>query len=241
VEFARRAQLEVRCIFTVIRALVLDFDGLILDTETPFRQSWQEIYSAHSLTVAPAVWAGLLGSSADPPAAYELLERHIGRAVDREAMRAQRIQRELVLLKRERALPGVERLIDDASVRGLRLAVASSSERTWVRGHLAHLGLIDRFEVIVCADDVSATKPSPELYLSTLEALDVRSSEAIAFEDSAHGIRAAKLAGIFCIAVPNAVTRHSPMSDADLVVSSLAERALDDYIAAAEAQRADAT
>jgi len=218
----------------VIRALVFDFDGVILDTETPFRSSWQEIYAAHGLSVPPDEWAGWLGSSADPPQAYDLLERHLGAAVDREGIRTERMQRELELLEREPPLPGVERILDDASAHGLRLAIASSSERAWVHGHLTRLGLIDRFAVLVCADDVTATKPSPELYVSALRALGVAPREAIAFEDSTHGVRAATAAGIFCVAIPNEVTRHASMEGADLVVGSLADRTLLDYISVAE-------
>jgi len=78
----------------MIKALVLDFDGLILDTETPFRESWREIYAEHGLTVTPEAWASLLGSSSDPPEAYELLEQHLSRSVDRKGIHARRLARE---------------------------------------------------------------------------------------------------------------------------------------------------
>jgi len=81
----------------MIKALVLDFDGLILDTETPFRESWREIYAEHGLTVTPEAWASLLGSSSDPPEAYELLEQHLSRSVDRKGIHARRLARELEL------------------------------------------------------------------------------------------------------------------------------------------------
>lgn len=221
----------------MIKALVLDFDGLILDTETPFRESWQEIYAEHGLTVPPEAWAGLLGSSSDPPEAYELLEEHLARSVDRKEIHARRLARELELLETEPVMPGVRELIEEAKSLGLRLAIASSSERDWVVGHLTRLGLLEFFDAIVCSDDVERTKPAPDLYEKALEALGVRPEEAIAFEDSHHGVAAAKAAGIFTVAVPNEVTRHLGNPNADLIVDSIDQMPLSRYIAAASADR----
>ena len=219
----------------MIKAVILDFDGLILDTETPFRRSWEEIYAEHELTVQPAVWADLIGSAADPAEAYELLERHLNRSVDRVAIRRRRMKRESELLKGEAILPGVRELIDDATNQGVRLAIASSSDREWVVGHLEGIGLAGRFDAMACAEDVAATKPAPDLYEAVLTSLGVPPEEAIAFEDSAHGVAAAKAAGLFCVAVPNPVTRHHAFPAADLVVETLACRTLTEFALAAEA------
>ncbi len=218
----------------MIESVILDFDGLILDTETPFRRSWEEIYEEHGLTVSPTAWAGLIGSSADPTEAYALLERHIDSTIDRVAIRDRRMARELELLRHEQVMPGVRELIEEATTRGVRLAIASSSEREWVVGHLAGIGLLDRFEVIACAEDVAATKPAPDLYETALGSMGVSPDRAIAFEDSVHGVAAAKAAGLFCIAVPNRVTRHLAFPAADLVVETLAGRALTEFVEAAD-------
>lgn len=220
----------------MIEAVILDFDGLILDTETPFRRSWEEIYDEHGLSVSPTVWARMIGSSADPAEAYALLERHLGRPVDRAALRDRRMTRELELLKHERAMPGVRGLIAQATAQGLRLAIASSSERGWVVGHLAGIELLEHFAVIVCAEDVAATKPAPDLYEAALGSLGVSADQAIAFEDSVHGVAAAKAAGLFCVAVPNRVTRHLSFPKADRVVDKLSRRSLGEAIRAAEAR-----
>ena len=218
----------------MIRALVLDFDGLILDTETPLQRSWEEIYAAFGLTVSPAQWASLLGAAADPPEAYALLEEHLGHPIDRLAMRERRSKREQELLAAETVLPGVRGLIAEARSRGLHLAVASSSDRAWVERHLRKFDLIASFDVLLCAEDVALTKPDPELYNAALRALDARPDEAIAFEDSAHGAEAAHRAGIFTVVVPNRATQQARFPCADLVVDSIAERSLDEYITAAQ-------
>jgi HAD superfamily hydrolase (TIGR01509 family) len=119
-------------------------------------------------------------------------------------------------------LPGVHDYIADARRLGLQLGVASSSSRAWVSGHLARLELHQHFVCIACRDDVPRTKPDPALYHAALAALGVRPEEAIALEDSPNGILAAKRAGLFCVAVPNALTCQLPLHQADLQIPSLA-------------------
>lgn len=212
-----------------LRALIFDFDGLILDTESPMRAAWLETFADHGLAVSEEQWASLLGASADPPEAYELLEKHLGLAIDRTAIHDCVMARELELLTTEDVLPGVRELIGEAQAAGLRLAVASSSERVWVRTLLSQHSLIDFFDTIVCAEDVAQTKPSPDLFLKALENLGVAASEAIVFEDSEHGISAAKSASIFRVAVPNKVTKCLPFEDANLIATSIAEYSLQQY------------
>ena len=93
---------------------MFDFDGLILDTETPFYVSWKEIYREAGLEVAPEEWAAILGKAADPPAAYEFLERHLGLSDDREAVRARRAAREVELLASESAPPRSAGILSEA-------------------------------------------------------------------------------------------------------------------------------
>ena len=217
-----------------IKALIFDFDGLILDTETALLRSWEEIYAKYGITISRVDWASLLGTSRDLSAAYEMIEKHIGEPIDRESLRTRRMQRELELIKSEEVMPGVVDMIAEARERGLRLGVASSSDRKWVIGHLMKLGLHAQFESIRCAEDVSHTKPSPDLYLAVLRDMGLQPHQAIAFDDSFHGVEAAIAAGIFCVAVPNDVTRHWPMPEADLTVNALLDMELEAYIQEAE-------
>ncbi len=213
-----------------IRALIFDFDGLILDTESPMRESWRETFEEYGLVVSETRWASLLGASADPPEPYDLLEKHLGVPMDRAAIHDRVMSRELQLLESEDVLPGVRELICNVQAAGFSLAVASSSERAWVEGLLTQHDLIGPFDTIVCAEDVDRTKPSPDLFLKALKQLNVEPNEAIVFEDSQHGVKAAIAAGIFCVAVPNKVTQCLPFAEADLVVSSITDYSLQDYV-----------
>ena len=109
-------------------------------------------------------------------------------------------------------------------------AVASSSSLGWVEGHLVRLGLREHFTGIRCRDHVKRTKPDPDVYLAALEHLGLRPSEAIAIEDSPHGVSAAKAAGLVCVAVPNEVTRPLDFSHADLVIESFEALTLDEVL-----------
>jgi HAD superfamily hydrolase (TIGR01509 family) len=207
----------------MIEAVIFDFDGLILDTEVPEFQTWQEIYQAHGCKLALEIWATGLGTSADAfdPCAH--LEAQLGRLIDREVIHQRRRQRYHELLGAKAVLPGVREYIAEAKRLGLYLGVASSSSREWVVGHLTELGLYAYFDCIKCRDDVPHVKPDPALYQAVVETFALQPHQAIALEDSPNGITAAKRAGLFCVAVPNPLTRQLSLAHADLLVSSLAD------------------
>jgi putative hydrolase of the HAD superfamily len=122
-------------------------------------------------------------------------------------------------------LPGVVEYLQDAKQLGLKLAIASSSPHSWVDTHAQRLGIFDFFDKVICSDEVGVarTKPHPDLFLLALEQLQVRASEAIVFEDSPNGVRAARAAGIFVVAVPNSVTSQLSIENANLTLRSLAD------------------
>ncbi|MDX9975686.1 MAG: HAD-IA family hydrolase, partial [FCB group bacterium] len=168
----------------VIRALIFDFDGLILDTEGPDFQSWQEAYQEHGCELSLDVWAHCIGVPAKvfDPAAH--LATQANAELDPETLRLQRRQRFYQLLETQTPLPGVEDYLRDAARLGLGIAIASSATRDWIIPHLERHGLIDYFQIIRSSEDVARAKPHPDLFLAAAEALGVAPNEAIAFEDS---------------------------------------------------------
>lgn len=203
-----------------LKAVIFDFDGVILDTELPDYSSWQEVYTEHGMSLEIELWCQNVGRS-EVFDACQHLEQLVGRALAQEEIRQRRRERCMEMIRRELPRPGVLRWLDAAAELGVPCAVASSSSRAWVEGHLRDHGLLERFALTSCREDVGRTKPAPDVYLSALERLGVRPSEAIAIEDSPHGVSAAKAAGIYCLAVPNDVTRYLSFEHADLVVESL--------------------
>lgn len=112
--------------------------------------------------------------------------------------------------------------------------MASSSSRSWVAGHLERLGLLERFALLRCSEDVARHKPFPDLYLSALQHLGVEPDQAIAFEDSPNGVRAARAAGVFCVAIPNPVTAQLESKHANLRLESFQEMSLVEFLARVE-------
>jgi HAD superfamily hydrolase (TIGR01509 family) len=218
----------------MIKAVIFDFDGLILETELPAFQAWQEIYREYNCELPLAEWVACVGGTVQDFDPCKYLETLSGRAIERVAIEARRRQRQLELVARQEALPGVENYLSAARGLGLKVGLASNSSRAWVAGHLKRLGFFGQFDCMICGDDVTHAKPDPELYLSALDALAIPASQAIAFEDSPNGVRAARTAGIFSVAVPNVITRELPLDHADLRLESLAAQPLTDVIAYAE-------
>lgn len=218
----------------VIRAIVFDFDGLILDTEEPVYRSWLEVYEEHGEELPFDRWVEIVGSTTSGFHPQRHLEQRLGRPLAQEVL-DRRIGRRTELVMAQELLPGIVDHLRAAREAGVKLGVASSSTGEWVRGHLARLGVLELFSCVRCRDDVAHAKPEPDLYLAVLDCLGVEAAEAVAIEDSPHGITAAKSAGMRCVAVPNSITKGLDLSRADLVLGSLAEVTLPELMARLDA------
>jgi HAD superfamily hydrolase (TIGR01509 family) len=203
----------------MLRALIFDFDGLILDTESALIRSYADVHNAHGMPFDHARFLRAVGHAdftfdpwADFPADH-----------DRVALESERQRTKIGRLELLAPLPGVIDLLDEARAAAVPIAVASNSEHTWVEPHLARLGLLDRFAFIACREDVRAPKPEPDLYKLVLENLGLRGHEAVAFEDSHAGSLAAKRAHLWCVAAPGPSTAHHDFAHTDLRVTTLAD------------------
>jgi HAD superfamily hydrolase (TIGR01509 family) len=207
-----------------IRAFLFDFDGLILDTELASRAGWELLYREHGHELPADLWATLVGTTHAPWDPMAHLEELVGEPLDREALNALRSAHEIALIEAEELRPGIEEYLAAARQLGLKRAIVSSSSRRWVDMHLQRLEEAVGWDAICTADgDAARAKPAPVLYVEALELLDVPAAEAVAFEDSPNGVLAAKAAGVFCVAVPNEVTRELGLEEAgaDLILESL--------------------
>jgi HAD superfamily hydrolase (TIGR01509 family) len=214
-----------------IRGLLFDFDGLLLDTETPSRRAFEDLYREHGHELPHERWAtviGTLGAEFEP---YSHLEELVGKGLDRGLLDARRRAREDELCDLEDLRPGIADYLAEADRRGLARAIVSSSSRDWIDRHLDRLGHANGWHAIVTADgDPERAKPRPTLYLEGLERLGLAADEAIAFEDSPNGVRAAKGAEVFCVAIPNPATRTLALGEADLILESLADLPLQELL-----------
>lgn len=210
----------------MIRALVFDFDGLIVDTETPLIDAYGAVHATHGVSFDRTLFIRNVGHADYAFDPWHGFSPH----ADRVALEVERRACKDELLARQPVLPGVVALLDAAQVAGLMIGLASNSEHAWVEPHLERIGLRDRFSFLACREDVPSPKPEPDLYKLVLNHFGLRGHEAIAFEDSHTGSIAAKRANMKVVAVPNLSTAHHDFAHVDLQVSSLAEITLADLL-----------
>jgi len=206
-----------------LQAVIFDFDGLIVDTETPEFESWCQEFEAHGQTLDIREWSKCVGAGPTVWDVYTHLESLLNRPVDRTAVAASRESRYRNVVKGLAPRPGLLELLRDVQQTNLPYAIASSSELVWVTKHLEQLGLREEFPIIWTRDQVDNPKPAPDLYLAACQSLQVQPQNTVALEDSANGIRAAKAAGLKVVAIPNPVTANFDLSSADRRVNSLTE------------------
>ena len=217
----------------VIDTLIFDFDGIIIDTETPDFDTWQEVFHSHGVELERDWWTRFIGGSSRRMDVCALLEELTGRKFVRDSLMRERRQRYIEVIDSNPVLPGVVEYIHEAKRLGLKLAVASSSNHAWVDGHLESRGLRHHFDSVKCSDDVAMVKPDPELYLLTASTLGTVPGNTLVLEDSANGVTAAKDAGAFCVAVPNPMTNDLPLDRADVRLNALSDIPLTDLLAKA--------
>ncbi|MBP7948065.1 MAG: HAD-IA family hydrolase [Verrucomicrobiales bacterium] len=210
----------------MLRRLIFDFDGLIADTESAIYAAWRELYQSQGHDLAVEQYVQCVGStflSFDPMAA---LEKLVGHSVDWEPLLRRKDARIREMHRQMDTLPGVRTLLAEANSHGVECAVASSSEAAWLFPWLERLGIRQHFRHICCRDDTARAKPAPDLFLLAMDKLGVGPDESLVLEDSANGLKAAVAAGVPCIVVPNAITRHSDFSQAAAILPSLEGRTL---------------
>ena len=208
------------------RALLLDFDGLVLDTETTDYESWRIVYEEHDAVLPRARWVEEIGGDGAGFHPFRHLCELVGRELDKQRVDARRREHRQRLFEGLRPLPGVVEWMREARESGLVLGIVSSSPRWWVDEHLERVSLRDHVDFTKTADDVPRVKPDPALYRQALEHAGVDAHEALAVEDSPNGLAAAKAAGLFTVAVPGPMTREGRFDAADLLLDSLAAMTL---------------
>lgn len=215
-----------------IKGLIFDFDGLILETEVPLYEIWQDIYHQHGTDLSLPLYARCLGASLEAFDPLTNLEEVLGGTLpDREKVLSQFNEDLHTRIFSQPPIPGVVNTLQSAKRLGLKLAVASSGDVPWVKGHLERLGLTHFFDHIFTRENVERVKPAPDLFIKAQQALGVQPHEAIVFEDSPNGVTAAKAAGIHCVAVPNLLTAQLDLSHADLILQPMDQLPLEGLLA----------
>lgn len=205
----------------MIKALIFDMDGVIIDSEPIHFESDRITMREYGIEISddvliryvgvtnPAMWAELkelynLDSSID-----ELLEKQLKHKFD------------LFGTRKLKAIDGIFELVNLLKEKGIKIGLASSSPRVFIELILKNLEIIDFFDVIVSGDDVLKSKPEPDIFLRASKLLGVEPKDCMVIEDSEHGVKAAKSAGMKCIGYINVNSGNMDLSYADLQVTSI--------------------
>ncbi|KMJ56232.1 hypothetical protein AB685_23020 [Bacillus sp. LL01] len=214
----------------MVKGIIFDFDGLILDTETHQYLLLQELFAEYGSELPIERWQQEIGThSGFSP--FQYLIENIQQKIDPHTLQKQFKEKFQDKLIGEKARAGVEEYLQEAKEMDLKIGLASSSSYQWVSTHLVNLNIIDYFDCIKTSDDVKKVKPDPALYLETAKELGLAVEECLVFEDSANGAMAAKKAKMKCIIVPNQVTHTMDFCMVEHRLQSMSDMSLKEVIA----------
>ena len=215
----------------LVKAIIFDFDGTIIDTETAWYTVFKDAYASYDVELSLETYAKCLGTNLQDFNPYTYLVTHHHMDLNVEAFRTSIQARHAELMELEVIRPGILNLLQQAKLAGLKMGIASSSSRQWIDRFVDALGIRKFFDCYCTADTVTNVKPHPELYLQALEQLGVSAGEAIAMEDSPNGARAALAAGLHTVVVPNTITKQLPFATGHHTIDTLEQYDLEDLLA----------
>jgi HAD superfamily hydrolase (TIGR01509 family) len=209
-------------------AVIFDFDGIVLDSETPEYESHRQIYARCGITLTADEWCGVIGTWSeghDEQWFARLCERAAqAPARDEYFAERRRIFDEIVPADPMRGVPELLAALRQAAI---PVAIASSAPARWVIGAIERLGIRPLFNAVVTGDEVARRKPAPDVYLEAARRLGADPARSVAIEDSAPGITAARAAGMKAVAIPHWLTERHDLTGADLTVAHAGELTLE--------------
>jgi PPK2 family polyphosphate:nucleotide phosphotransferase len=214
----------------MLKALIFDLDGVIVDSEPLHFRSDILTFRDYGMSPAEGELERYVGTAC-PEMWAELIKAH-GIPDTTEGVLARQNAYKVELLEKTRlqAIPGALELLEEARLAGLKTAVASSSPRYFIAAVLQNLGIMGQFDAIVSGEEVAQSKPAPDVFLKAAEMLGVSPADCLVVEDSAHGLRAAKAAGMRCVGFVNPNSGAQALDGADAVVTGLGQIALADFM-----------
>ena len=210
-----------------LAAVVFDFDGIIMDSETPEFESHRQVFEQYGVALTTGEWCDQVGiwNDAQDERWFRVLCGRTDRAPDARTFITEK-RRIFNEVAPRSPMRGIRELAVELADAGIPVAVASSSTTHWVTYALDRVGMTQLFATVVTGDDVARRKPAPDVYLEAARRLAVDPSRVVAIEDSAPGIAAARAAGMATVAIPHWLTEAHDLSGADLRVTHAGELTL---------------
>ena len=204
------------------KAAIFDMDGLILDSERTVLKCWEMIGEKYGFADITTYGISVIGKN--KKATVDEFERVYGEPGDRYERELREIYNGLAEQGKVPLKPNTIELLSSMKNAGIKIAIASSSTREEVTSQMAALGALPYFDTCVCGDQVTKSKPDPEIFLLACDALGVKPEEGVGLEDSFNGVRACKASGLYTIMVPDIIQPDDEMKGlADVILPSLAD------------------
>jgi len=210
-----------------LAAVVFDFDGIIMDSETPEYESHRRVFEQYGASLTTSDWCHQIGiwNEAQDERWFRELCRRCSNAPDSRTFLAEKRRIFDEVAPRE-PMRGVRELVNALNEAGVPAAIASSSSSWWIRSAVERIGMSGKFAAVATGDDVERRKPAPDVYLEAARRVGVDPADVVAIEDSAPGIEAARAAGMATVVIPHWLTERHDLSGADLRVASAGELTL---------------
>jgi len=211
-----------------LAAVIFDFDGVVLDSETPEYESHRRLYERCGVPLPIADWCDAIGlwTEGHDDRRFDALSSRSANALARDEYHAER-RRIFEALLPPKPMRGIRELLAALDQAGVPTAIASTAPARWVLPAAERIGLRARFTAIVTGDAVSRRKPAPDVYLEAARRLGVDPSRTVAIEDSAPGVAAARAAGMTVVAIPHWLTETHDLTAAHLLVRHAGELTLE--------------
>lgn len=205
----------------MVKALVFDLDGTIIDTEKSLFESYRQAFLYYEYDLTLDVWGKWVGGVGTPKKACDYVAKQTGLEINFEKIQEIHKETFFQLIKKEKPLPGVLEMLEAGKLAGFRIGLATNSPSSWANYFLDTLKIREYFDNVFTSDHVKQPKPAPEIYKKSVAYFNVEPKEAIAFEDSVIGSLAAKRANLFTIAIPSTLTKEATFDHVDLQVDSM--------------------
>ena len=186
----------------MIKGIVFDLDGVMIDSEALSIEVWRNILNRHNASISDEDYGKIIGMATIP--ATEFIIKQSGVKLNpTEILKQHWADLIAAIQSHGQAEAGLFNILDHFAALSLPLAVASNSPSFYVHNTLKALGVADRFKSVTCADEISHSKPHPEIYLKAAESINIEPKQCLAIEDSPVGLQAALAAGMRCVIIQN--------------------------------------
>ena len=202
------------------KAAIFDMDGLILDSERTVLNIWEKIGEKYGFENIRAYGISVIGKN--KKATIDEFERVYGESGVPYEKELRAVYNEMAQKGEVPLKPNTLELLNAMKSAGMKIAIASSSTREEITSQLGPLGALELFDAIVSGDQVTRSKPDPEIFLKACDALNVKPEESLGLEDSYNGVRSCKASGLYTIMVPDLIAPNDEMKElADIILPSL--------------------